>query len=87
MKRWMWMLGMLAAAGVATAIAQQPGGPGAGGPGGPDNVHLSLEGYGVFAERLKPLVTTQAVAIPQSVEQLWTDFDPRKDALETELIR
>ena len=34
MKRWMWMLGILAAAGVATAIAQQPGGLGAGGPGG-----------------------------------------------------
>lgn len=26
-------------------------------------------------------------AIPQSPEQLWADFDPRKDALETELIR
>ena len=25
--------------------------------------------------------------IPQSPEQLWADFDPRKDALETELIR
>lgn len=44
MKRWMWMLGLLAAAGVATAIAQSPGGregPGGGqgrgpdGPGGP----------------------------------------------------
>lgn len=25
--------------------------------------------------------------VPQSVEQLWADFDPRKDALETEVIR
>ena len=53
----------------------------------PDDIHLSLEGYGVFAERLKPIITLQAVAIPQSVEQLWADFDPRKDALETEVIR
>ena len=26
----------------------------------PDNIHLSLEGYGVYAERLKPLVETLA---------------------------
>ena len=24
---------------------------------------------------------------PQSVTELWADFDPRKDALETEVIR
>lgn len=28
-----------------------------------------------------------ADAIPQSVQELWADFDPRKDALETEIIR
>ena len=28
-----------------------------------------------------------AAEVPQTVEQLWEDFDPRKDALETEVIR
>ena len=39
MRRWMWLLGMVVAAGVATAIAQPPGRPGGdergGQPGGP----------------------------------------------------
>ena len=34
MKHWTWVLGLVAAAGVATAMAQPPGGPGGGGPGG-----------------------------------------------------
>lgn len=29
----------------------------------------------------------RAEEVPQTVEQLWADFDPRKDALETEVIR
>ena len=28
-----------------------------------------------------------AAAVPQSVEELWADFDPRRDPLETEVIR
>lgn len=28
-----------------------------------------------------------AADVPQTVEELWADFDPRKDALETEVIR
>ena len=35
MKRWMWTLGAIVAAGATLAIAQPPGGPGGGGPGGP----------------------------------------------------
>ena len=35
MKRWMWTLGAIVAAGATFAIAQPPGGPGGGGPGGP----------------------------------------------------
>ena len=48
MKRWMWMFGILAVAGVATAIAQPPGGRGApggeqgGGPGGPGGARPSM---------------------------------------------
>ena len=30
---------------------------------------------------------TASEAMPQSVQELWADFDPRKDALETEVIR
>lgn len=36
---------------------------------------------------LTPLLSLPAAEVPQSVEQLWSDFDPRKDALETEVIR
>lgn len=36
---------------------------------------------------LSPLVSLPAEETPQSVEQLWADFDPRKDPLETEVIR
>lgn len=32
-------------------------------------------------------VTSTAAEVPESVEQLWADFDPRKDPLETEVIR
>ncbi len=34
-----------------------------------------------------PLLPLPAAEIPQSVEQLWADFDPRRDPLETEVIR
>ena len=33
------------------------------------------------------LVRGQAAEVPGSVQELWADFDPRKDALETEVIR
>ena len=36
---------------------------------------------------LSTFAALRAEEVPQTVEQLWADFDPRKDALETELIR
>ena len=36
---------------------------------------------------LLPWLALQAVGPPQTVTELWADFDPRKDALETEVIR
>ena len=36
---------------------------------------------------LSVCATLRAEEVPQTVEQLWADFDPRKDALETEVIR
>lgn len=33
------------------------------------------------------LVQVEAAEVPQTVEQLWADFDPRKDPLQTEVIR
>ncbi len=41
----------------------------------------------LLALLLAPFPTIPAAEVPQSVEQLWADFDPRKDALETEVIR
>ena len=32
-------------------------------------------------------VLAQAAEVPRSVGELWADFDPRRDALETEVIR
>lgn len=45
---------------------------------------LLLVGLGLLWALLTPLA---AEDIPQSVEQLWADFDPRRDPLETEVIR
>lgn len=45
---------------------------------------LLLVGLGLLWALLTPL---EAEEIPQSVEQLWADFDPRRDPLETEVIR
>jgi hypothetical protein len=36
---------------------------------------------------LAPLARLHADGIPQSVAEIWSGFDPRKDALETEMIR
>ena len=36
---------------------------------------------------LSPALRLQAAESPASVKELWADFDPRKDALETEVIR
>jgi hypothetical protein len=36
---------------------------------------------------LSPALRLQAAESPASVAELWADFDPRKDALETEVIR
>ena len=36
---------------------------------------------------LAPLAAMQAADIPQSVSELWADFDPRKDPLETEILK
>lgn len=36
---------------------------------------------------LAPLTTLQAAGVPQSVAELWGDFDPRKDPLETEILK
>lgn len=36
---------------------------------------------------LSPLFTLQANEVPKSVTDLWAEFDPRKDALEVEVIR
>ncbi len=45
---------------------------------------LTLVFLGMLWAPLHPLT---AAEIPQSVEQLWADFDPRRDPLETEVIR
>lgn len=45
---------------------------------------LLLVGLGLLWALLTPLAAEE---IPQSVEQLWADFDPRRDPLETEVIR
>lgn len=36
---------------------------------------------------LATFAASRAEEVPQTVEQLWADFDPRRDALETEVIR
>lgn len=36
---------------------------------------------------LAPLARLHADGIPQSIAEIWSGFDPRKDALETEMIR
>lgn len=36
---------------------------------------------------LVPMSSFHAAAVPQSVAELWRDFDPRKDPLETELLK
>ena len=36
---------------------------------------------------LAPLAALQAAEAPQSVTELWADFDPRRDPLETEIVR
>lgn len=40
-----------------------------------------------FGMLLTQLPFLPAAEVPQSVEQLWAEFDPRQDALETEVIR
>lgn len=45
---------------------------------------LLLVGLGLLWALLTPLTAEE---IPQSVEQLWADFDPRRDPLQTEVIR
>jgi dienelactone hydrolase len=40
-----------------------------------------------FTVLLAPLAALHADETPKSVTELWSDFDPRKDALETEVIR
>ncbi|MFM9962627.1 MAG: alpha/beta hydrolase family protein [Planctomycetaceae bacterium] len=40
----------------------------------------------LFALLIAPR-SLMAADVPQTVEELWADFDPRKDALETEVIR
>ena len=41
----------------------------------------------LIAANLAFLPTSQAEAVPQTVAELWADFDPRRDPLETEVIR
>jgi dipeptidyl aminopeptidase/acylaminoacyl peptidase len=36
---------------------------------------------------LVPLAALQAADVSQSVTELWSDFDPRQDPLETEVVR
>ena len=36
---------------------------------------------------LSPLLALRAAESPQTNTEIWADFDPRKDALETEVIR
>ena len=45
-----------------------------------------LSGF-IAVRLLVPLAALHAADIPQSVNQLWADFDPRKAPLETEILK
>jgi len=47
----------------------------------------SLIGQCLLAAVLAPQVFAESDDVPRSVEELWADFDPRRDPLETEVIR
>lgn len=48
---------------------------------------VCMQNFILIASLLLPLVASCAGDVPQSVTELWADFDPRKDPIETEVIR
>ena len=56
---------------------------------GEPNIVQQIRKHHLFlaAVLLMPLTALNAAEVPQTVEQVWADYDPRKDPLEIEVIR